>query len=629
MLAEAASNDDGQPWVPPTNGETPMPKGASNGEYVVRSLCSSVPATGERLWKSAMRDSAIGEWHMPLYDYCPLSATWFYSGPIDADALCKSVEGLLAHLPALAGRRSWPFAIVLSNKGVRFSSCNGYPGSARTHLDDPSYDFCDCQSGTGMVLGFEPLMTVRVTNFVDGTSCIGISMPHSITDGKSFFAIVSALAAGHGHGTFELTPALTLDSAPAMSAAWSRLASRDDHSTLWASCAVRVLVWVLLLPLVAAKVIIHTLVSLFSCGLCFPRMLRAGSSKRAKVHLSLDELRALKVRVASAVGGEITTNEALSAALLKAYHGYVGFKEGTNGLVCMVVNMQGKGVLHDVTNTCGNFSGGVLRPTPIPPATMNIGDAATLFRDLGGDWRDQKRSAALVAANLRAQAWPDPLGGILYWMPYMKHHFPGADICPGAPLFIVNNQSVYPSAQIRFGAGSLLGYTPWFSGPQVHIVAAVEAEQPGASKPPMLRQQSQLKKVVGALTSTTAFNVIDADRSGDISRAELAQALADRAVDCPPEELNLLFAMLKNQADASSIVSGVDQKQFEAAVYSARLSAGVDVYLLANSEADRQWLQGSEFKRALLQAGTGEVKLGGNREGNSAQPVPDANSSPV
>jgi len=51
----------------------------------------------------------------------------------------------------------------------------------------------DIQDGGGAMEGSEPIFTVRVNNFVDGTSAIGFSMPHSIGDGKSFFSLMKAL----------------------------------------------------------------------------------------------------------------------------------------------------------------------------------------------------------------------------------------------------------------------------------------------------------------------------------------------------------------------------------------------------------------------------------------------------
>ena len=85
------------------------------------------------------------------------------------------------------------------------------------------------------------------------------------------------------------------------------------------------------------------------------------------------------------------------------------------------------------------------------------------------------------------------------------------------------------------GAGSLVGYCPWHSGTQLHIMASMEPAQwastspKGALSSPKRRssasRSSAVKKAVGPVAPKKAFSRADADRSGTISRDELAQAL--------------------------------------------------------------------------------------------------------
>lgn len=137
------------------------------------------------------------------FDAYYLAATWYYDGPLDAAAIKATLAEAVTHMPALAGRRT-DEGIVLSNAGARFSAREGHPGSARdwvglgAHDEPPRGDFADvptCCAG-----GEQPLFTVRVTNFGDGTSALGIAAPHSLMDGQAYFQVVAALAAAHAEG---------------------------------------------------------------------------------------------------------------------------------------------------------------------------------------------------------------------------------------------------------------------------------------------------------------------------------------------------------------------------------------------------------------------------------------------
>ena len=157
-----------------------------------------------------------------VFDKFMLEAVFFYEAPLDADKIRCSLCSFMDVYPELAGRLSPSGdAILLCNSGMRFSACANYPGSAK--------DFCGAQARGGYdnlegesrrnelfvdrqidVGAGEPLLTIRVTNFGDGTSAFGISMPHTIVDGKSFFLLLKALSSGHLSGSFG-SPELSFD----------------------------------------------------------------------------------------------------------------------------------------------------------------------------------------------------------------------------------------------------------------------------------------------------------------------------------------------------------------------------------------------------------------------------------
>ena len=296
-------------------------------------------------------------------------------------------------MPALAGRRSSE-GIVLSNDGARFSAREAHPGSARdwaktdTHEELPAVrDFADIPSSCAG--GEQPLLTVRVTNFADGTSAIGIASPHSLMDGKSYFGVVSAIAAAHSQGgSFDKVIVPDFDAA----AVWEEKTKDlniDDEPTLWVPF--KLLTWTE--PLWA---------------LLMRRI--DGLMPRARVHISREELDDLKAAVSHTLqpngakpakgkgggGSACTTNEALSAAFFHALaeEPTGPFTPGKPKTVRMVVNVQGKGAFAGVDNVAGNFSWMEwMKIDPKPRGeTASMAEVAQLFVSLGAKWRDEASS---------------------------------------------------------------------------------------------------------------------------------------------------------------------------------------------------------------------------------------------
>lgn len=382
------------------------------------------------------------------YDAYYLPAVWFYDQPIDVASLKQTLTRTVDKMPALAGRRCSE-GIALCNAGIRFSACQGREGSAHDwvngtnpHMEAPRGDFADVPSAcTG---GVQPLFTVRVTNFADGTSAVGIALPHSLMDGKSYYEVVSAISQAHAKGgSFDGVRVPSFDGARV----WEECTKSVNVvglPTLWVPVALleaTVPIWALVMKRIDALL------------------------PRAKVHLTKNELAELKSAVNATIDGKkaaCTTNEALSAALFHTLAGSPSgpFSVGKVGTVRMVVNTQGKGLFRGVDNVAGNFSWMVDEKTPRPPSEMSVAEAASFFRALGAKWRDDTLAAKCVEDLVIFHRVQDVTG-------WLWEQTDSVD-----DTLFVNNQMNYAMAKVRFGKGRVLGYHPWHSHQHVVVVAA-------------------------------------------------------------------------------------------------------------------------------------------------------------
>ena len=382
------------------------------------------------------------------YDAYYLPAVWFYDQPIDATSLKQTLVRAVDKMPALAGRRCSE-GISLCNTGIRFSVRQGHEGSARDwvdgtnpHLEAPRGDFADVPSAcTG---GEQPLFTVRVTNFADGTSAVGIASPHSLMDGKSYYEVVSAISQAHAKGgSFNGVRVPSFDGARVWEEC-TKAVNVDGLPTLWVPVA-----------------LLEAMVPLWALAM---KRLDA-LLPRAKVHLTKSELGQLQSAVSATIGekkAKCSTNEALSAALFHALADSPSgpFSVGKVGTVRMVVNAQGKGLFRGVDNVAGNFSWMVDEKTPKPPGEMSLAEAASFFRALGAKWRDEA-SAAKCVEDLAIFHRVQDLKGWLW------EQMDSVD-----DTLFLNNQMNYAMAKVRFGKGRVLGYHPWHSHQHVVVVAA-------------------------------------------------------------------------------------------------------------------------------------------------------------
>ena len=406
------------------------------GTELIKAAAAPPPTTLKKL----STDNLMGG-----FDAYYLGGTWFYDKPIDAAKLKATLTAAAAKMPALAGRRS-DDGIVLSNDGLRFSAREGYDGSARDHLgtdahvEPPRAGMCDLPSSCSG--GEQPIFTVRVTNFKDGTSAIGIAAPHSLMDGSSYFEVVTAIAAAHANGgSFDKVKTPDFDAAKV----WEEKTTVYDAAkqpTYWMPW--KFFNW------------------LHPCwALGMPRLDQM--LPRAKVHLSLPEINSLKGQVDKATGIKCTANEAISTAFMHALAEETAlFEKGAKGTIRMVINAQGKGVFKDVEHVAGNFSWMVAGHMPKPPKEMSVKEKASFIRGLGDEWRGETTSAKCVREFVLFFRVQDITG-------FMWSGDGGFESVDNT-LFL-NNQSVYPTSQVSFGAGKLLGYQPWHSHQHLQVVA--------------------------------------------------------------------------------------------------------------------------------------------------------------
>ena len=439
---------------------------------------NSAPASPPVEFKKLTVDNLMGG-----YDAYYLGGVFFYDQPVDASVLRATLKEAVEVMPALAGRRT-SSGIVLSNAGLRFSSVEGRAGSARdwigegSHMEAPRGDFADMPSAcTG---GEQPLFTVRVTNFADGTSAVGIASPHSFMDGKSYFVVVNALAAAFAQGgSFKgvKTPA-SFDGA----SVWEECTKSMDVSkqpTMWMP-----------VKLLEAAIPFWALA-----------MKRLDSMlPRAKVHLTQSELAQLKAAVGATLGGgggggACTTNEALSAAFFVALaESDTGpFAAGQPGIVRMVVNAQGRGLFSGVDNIAGNFSWRVDNTTPKPPREMSMVEAAKFFVDLGAKWRDDASATACVQELATFYRVMDLTGWL--W----------AQTDSVDNTLFMNNQTSLGMSAVHFGRGSLLNFHPWHSHQHVQIVEAPSPAAGGGGGRLAGGADVYLPKMYSPLLGTEAF----------------------------------------------------------------------------------------------------------------------------
>eukprot|EP00966_Prymnesium_polylepis_P255874 5911367-Prymnesium_polylepis.1 len=426
----------------------------------VKLITSSVaptvpPVVLKRLWI----DAGMGG-----FDYFYLATTWFYDAPVDVEAIEVALQAVVNQMPALAGRRT-SAGIVLCNKGARLSVVDGFEGSASdwsgavsssaTHTEPTRGIFTDMPSSTRK----QPLFTVRVTHFQDGSSAVGIASPHMLMDGKSYVDVARALAAAYANhvapkdAEMVALPAPDFDAARVWEAAAKAVGS-DKQPTAWIPAG-----------------LVNSMMALAFGWVLQPRI--DAFMPRAKVHLSRAELSELKqaaIAVAGSGAASATTNEVLEAAVLLAIAGVPAggaFKPGQRPVVGMFVRALGKGAFAGAGDIAGNFTWLLDRRTPKPATEMSMADALELFHAIGDEWRDEAAAARAVEGCVHFHSVPDLTG---WWWDETTFYGEAGSMSD----LQINNQSSYPIEKVRFGPGALVGLHPWHSHAHVHILAAPE-----------------------------------------------------------------------------------------------------------------------------------------------------------
>lgn len=501
-----------------------------------------------------------------LLNFYYIDCVWFYDEHVDTAVLRRTLEMVVTKCPALACRRlkaGW----TLNNAGVRYSVSDNHPGSAREasqvyhNVLPGKRNLCD--EPRSIAGGKEPIMTVRVTNYADGTSAVGVAISHVFADGGSYIKLVSALSHAHMTGDVSGIPDFNFDQMSVMEAAMPRdVVDKSDTKGL-SFMPLSTLEW--MNPLTES--ITRNVFKL----------------QRAKVHLTLDDLNELK-RDASATLPEgarkATNNEALAAAMALAmarrYNAcHPGFKPGVpQKFFGTQVDIRGKSLLKESHNVIGNIgqtvyieAKGSIATTP--PASLTMGQVLQAMRDVGDKWRDPETVNTLVDNFVGSMRWMQ-LHGTL---PSKGKFFYRATFgTPVTELFGLNNQSAFASPQIRFGAGSLIAYSPFNCGP-AGFLAVASAEPPGTARSPP-RQPSLVKQVVGAFgDAAKAFSEHDTDVSGSLSKAEFVAALNLQHVEVDDAEVDELFERMDKDGNGE-----IEANEFDAAFYAARLTGGIDVY---------------------------------------------------
>eukprot|EP00960_Hanusia_phi_P062510 765173-Hanusia_phi.AAC.3 len=131
-----------------------------------------------------------------------LDPVWFFKGKLDPSGLKHSLARLLSLFPALSGRLG-PHSVQLSNQGVPFTTRRRSSGSAYQYTEQEPRrgEYVDVRCYKRVLSGQEPLMTVMVTLFGDGTSALGVAMSHVLGDGFSLYTLIALWCELHNQGT--------------------------------------------------------------------------------------------------------------------------------------------------------------------------------------------------------------------------------------------------------------------------------------------------------------------------------------------------------------------------------------------------------------------------------------------
>jgi len=518
-----------------------------------------------------------------------LDCAWLFPGSLDAEALQSSLAALLRNFPILAGRRCGR-KVVLDNSGVPFSM-RTQAGSAIHFVGKSGAP----NNGPGSLADRRvlktPVLTVRVTHFEDGTSALGVAMPHDVVDGFSLYKVVQLWSILHTDGPDAPLPYH-----------WDRGVLQSSGATAPAAT-----------PAGAASAIPAVL---SGWGMRLVASL-AQRKRRARVHLTAAEVREMKVRFGSEGS---TTSEVLTARLLKLGSAHVlgrsanvPFNFGFN------VNLRGRGGMpSDLLANCSSSLAAreMGHGLPAPPSKMSDTEVLECVR---GTLRGVRTHADEITSAFARHVAELERG--VYWRPWFKP--------PIAPAVMQLNlqQGFTNIAQVHFGAGRCIDFVPWAAGDAVQVLPraldplrrevadTARTNEPLAAEsalPPAIgREASLLIKLVGPSESAHA-KLAGVGSDGLLSAAQASRTLK-RAHPAEPNDDVVVAKLLCSAAhladEAAHCAKAADVKVSVERLCTAHQEAvkegGIDVYikpvgLTGISRCKQRMLEGAAFKSALI-----------------------------
>ena len=130
-----------------------------------------------------------------------LGVQYVFNDTLDANALSRAVGVLCAQFPLLTGRIDYFNKTIVRCQNPLFLSHQvNYPGSAIDHaqigtIQTNRFDFVDEPSRRHILKGDGPLITIKLTEFSQGGSILGLAINHVITDATGFHKLTHHLAA--------------------------------------------------------------------------------------------------------------------------------------------------------------------------------------------------------------------------------------------------------------------------------------------------------------------------------------------------------------------------------------------------------------------------------------------------
>lgn len=120
-----------------------------------------------------------------------IEGLWVFERELDPEALRQGLEDFLTESPSFAGRMDpKKGGVKNTNDGVPFT-VQYADGSHFDVADDPSphTDWMDKRNLSGVWSGKEPLLTVCLTQLMQGGSVLGIVVSHGVAGGAGFFGV--------------------------------------------------------------------------------------------------------------------------------------------------------------------------------------------------------------------------------------------------------------------------------------------------------------------------------------------------------------------------------------------------------------------------------------------------------